>query len=278
MANYQITVLEIGKKTVGGDFYFGDFVPTEQTFPNPFSMTLLRGEGKNILIDTGVDMNDPVKQGIIPAAGLGNVHGPEEVLATVGLTCADIDAVILTHAHFDHAGALDCYPNATFYLQRKELEGWQMIAKHPKYTALHIFSMDMNDVPRLEALEKAGRLVLLDGDVKDLFPGISVIDMGRGHSFALQMVLIDTEKGQFLHASDACNRPENLTGTEVFPFYLPNLKFGVGGALDVVFGYDRILELVNGDISRIIMTHDDARRDRCPWTTSELGLTIFEIC
>ncbi|MCD8240811.1 MAG: MBL fold metallo-hydrolase [Oscillospiraceae bacterium] len=277
MQTYHITVLEIGGKTVGGDFYFGDFVPAEQPFPNPFSMTLLQGGGRNILIDSGINTDDPGKQALVEAMGLGNAHSPREILATVGLSCADIAEVILTNAHADQASGLDCYPNATFYLQREELVGWQMLAQHPNYTGLGLFSMDMSDVSRLEALERAGRLVLLDGDAEP-YPGIHIINIGSGHSFALQMVLVDTEKGRFLHVGDACNRPENLTGTEAFPFYLPNTKFAVGATIDIVRGYDRILELVSGDIGRLIMTHDDSRRDRFPWKKSELDLTIFEIC
>lgn len=273
-AEYKITVLEIGTKTVGGDFYFGDFMPVEKQFPNPFSMTLLQGNGKNILIDTGIDNSDSVKQGIITAAGVGNVHHPSEILETVGLSCEDINAVILTHAHFDHAGAIDCYPNAQFYLQRTELEGWKDLAAHPKYTGLHIFCMDMADIARLEALGE--RLTLLDGDA-EIFPGVRAVYIGAGHSFGGQMVLVDTAKGQFLHTGDACNRPENLTGTETFPFYLPNTKFGVGATIDVVRGYDKILSLVDGELGRLIMTHDDSRRERFPWHKSKLDLTVFEI-
>ena len=239
---------------------------------------LLQGEGKTILIDCGIDLSDPTKAAIFGACGAQNGHGPVEVLATVGVKPEEVDAVILTHAHFDHASGIDCFPNAQFYLQRKELEGWQDIRNHPKYAALPFFCMDMTDVERLEKLEKAGRLTLLDGDVENLFPGISVYSVGFGHSFDLQMVMVDTEKGKFLHTGDACNRPENLLGTESFPFYLPNTEFAVGPALNIVRGFDRIMELVHGDVTHLIMTHDDTRRDLFPWHKSELGLSIFEIC
>ena len=269
MASYKITVLEIGMKTVDGAFYFGDFMPVEREFPNPFSMTLLQGEGMTILIDCGIDASDPVKQGIIQAAGVGNVHGPAEVLATVGVKPEDVDAVILTHAHFDHAGGLDCFPNAQFYLQRAELNGWQMAASRTKYASLHIFCMDLNDIKRLERLEAEHRLTLLDGDA-DLFTGVRAVNVGGGHSFGSQMVLVETDSGRFLHTGDACNRPENLTGTETFPFYLPNTKFGVGAVSDILKGYDTILKLVDGDLKKLIMTHDDTRRQnypntRAPW-------------
>lgn len=278
MAEYKITVLEIGGvPVVPGEFYFGGLIENDKTYFNPFSMTLLQSSRLNILIDSGIDTEDETKRAIIEGAGAENVHSPAEVLATVGLSCADIDAVILTHAHFDHASGLNCYPNAIFYLQRRELEGWRAVAAQPKYTALHCMCMDMTDLARFAALEKAGRLVLLGGDAENLFPGISIKQAAFGHSFASQIVLIETAQGRFIHVGDVANRPENLTGTEEFPFYVPNTKFAVGSAADTARDYDRILDWA-GDIGHILMTHDASRRDRFPWHKSELGLGVFEIC
>jgi glyoxylase-like metal-dependent hydrolase (beta-lactamase superfamily II) len=56
------------------------------TFPNT---VLLRGE-KTIVVDPGLPLqNEPVVR----------------ALAARGLSAADVDLVVLTHAHFDHAGA-----------------------------------------------------------------------------------------------------------------------------------------------------------------------------
>jgi Metal-dependent hydrolases of the beta-lactamase superfamily I len=32
--------------------------------------------------------------------------------------------VFITHAHFDHMGGTDDFPNATFYVQERELSKW----------------------------------------------------------------------------------------------------------------------------------------------------------
>ena len=280
MAHYRITVLEIGYgENIPASFYLGDFADPELTFPvHPFSMTLVQGEGRNILIDTGINTEDPVKQGIIAAAGIGHTRSPREVLETVGLKPEDIDTVILTHAHFDHAGALECYPNATFYIQRRELAGWNEFLMDGKLQSIGIFSMDPGDVKRLNALKEEGRLKLLEGDVVDLFPGITIKAAGFGHSFGLQMVLIETDDGLFVHVGDVANRPENLTGTDAFPFYLPNTKFGVGSPYYTVADYDRLMQWTVGKTDRVIMTHDGSRRERYPESVGPLELGIYRIC
>lgn len=280
MARYSVTVLEIGYgENVPQSFYLGDFADPDVICPvHPFSMTLLQGEGKNILIDTGIDMDDPVKQEIIAGAGIGHTHTPREILATVDITPEEIDAVILTHAHFDHAGALDCYPNATFYLQNREYLGWTEYVSDPRLSTIGIFSMDPNDVKRLHKLNEEGRLVLLDGDTQDLFPGISVMAAAFGHTFGMQMVLIESDDMFFVHAGDVANIPENLFGTEAHPYFIPNVKFGVGSPYYTIADYERLLKWSLGKIDKIIMTHDGTRRERYPDCIGPLGLGIFRLC
>lgn len=279
MAHYKITVLEVGYvEKFPADFTFDGFHLSGEYICCPFSMVLLQGEGKNILVDCGINLRDPVKQEIFKAAGGVNGHSPDEVLAEVGLTPSEIDAVILTHMHWDHAGGASCYPNAVFYLQREELEGWSEISDNPAYSALHFLSMDLNDLNTMKSLLKEDRLILLDGERDDLFPGISIRVSRFAHSFAQQMVYIENDTGLFLAVGDTCNRPENLLGTETYPFFLPNTKFAVGGTANAVRDYTRIMQWVNGDVSRVIMTHDGTRREHFNERKTPLGLSVFEVC
>ncbi len=42
-------------------------------------------------------------------------------LATLGVSTSDISHVALSHLHYDHAGGVEFFPEATFYVQREEL-------------------------------------------------------------------------------------------------------------------------------------------------------------
>src|SRR5256885_3085504 len=47
---------------------------------------------------------------------------PAELLARSGAGPEDVDAILVTHAHFDHLGNVAAFPNAIVYIQRRELE------------------------------------------------------------------------------------------------------------------------------------------------------------
>ena len=279
MTHYKIRVLEVGYvEQYPADFCFDGYYLAGETIFSPFSMTLLQGGGKNILVDSGIDLRNPAKQEIFSMAGAANGHAPDEVLGTVGLTPEDIDAVIMTHLHWDHASGAACYPKAVFYLQREELERWEEASQKPAWSAFSLLSMDFRDLDVFRSLKDQGRLVLLDGETDGLFPGISIRVSRFAHSFASQMVLVWSGADVFVVAGDVCNRPENLLGTADCPFFLPNPKFSVGGAANTVRDYERILDWAGGDADRVVMTHDGTRHGRFPETTTALGLSVYEIC
>ena len=94
------------------------------------------GDGKNILIDTGLALA-PAGTEIIQedslGRGLGLRYGQSviEQLATLGVQPEDVDLLISTHYDEDHAGNLGAFPRAQIVVQRLLHE--VAIAGHPRF-------------------------------------------------------------------------------------------------------------------------------------------------
>jgi glyoxylase-like metal-dependent hydrolase (beta-lactamase superfamily II) len=154
---------------------------------------LVRGGGRNILVDSGFYRDDLVKRWK-PA---GFVR-PDEAVARAGVRAEDITDVIITHAHWDHAGGTDLFPKARIWIQKDEYEYYSARAGKAGVT-----------VEDMAALKNAGkRLHLIDGD-QEILPGIRVYTGGR-HTFASQYVSVTTKDGPVVLASDNVYLYENL--------------------------------------------------------------------
>ncbi len=88
-----------------------------------FHCYLLRDAvGRTVLVDTGIGPEDSAASGWAPVPG---VLGAE--LSRVGVTAEQIDAVVITHLHSDHAsgaviGGVPVFPNARHLFQRAEID------------------------------------------------------------------------------------------------------------------------------------------------------------
>ncbi|MCK4575607.1 MBL fold metallo-hydrolase [candidate division WOR-3 bacterium] len=149
---------------------------------------LIKHPEKNILIDTGIGNKfDEKLKGIY---GVDKSENLEDSLKKYGLKTTDIDTVIITHLHFDHAGGntyltaegetVPKFPNATYIVQKKEWEG--AINPNPRSKASYL---EENFMP----LEYHNQLRLIDGDV-EIFPYITCIRTG-GHTEGHQIVIIE---------------------------------------------------------------------------------------
>lgn len=255
--DYKVDVLIFGTAGLPADWvYNGKHMQGEMT-SNSFGVTALRKDGKTILIDTGSNMNDSGKRATFEMLQAGDTMDDIlDALALADILPEDVTDVVLTHAHMDHIGALELFPNAHFYIQRAELEAWEDIASNPKMAPMLMPAVaDENDLKRARALVDEGRMTLLDGDVEELLPGIDVVAMNNCHSVRDQLVVVHTPDGDYVDVGDLATRKTQIMGIPgVANHYLWQSECA-GSEYQTMMAYPLIMELANNDISHVIMRH-----------------------
>jgi glyoxylase-like metal-dependent hydrolase (beta-lactamase superfamily II) len=120
MATYSIWVLEYAcvPTAAAGAIVYGDYDKPPRNLP--YAYILLRGPGVVAMVDVGYNAAAYGDE-MADRFGVRGWRPPSAVLAEADPRPEDVGHVILTHAHFDHAGNTDAFPNAVFYMQEREL-------------------------------------------------------------------------------------------------------------------------------------------------------------
>ena len=167
-------------------------------------------------------------------------------LKALGLTTRDIDAVVLSHLHFDHGGgctkldrtgnAIPTFPKATYMVQRACWE--EAISPNERYKS----SFYQDD---FRPLEEKGQLKLLDGDT-EIIPGVT-IQFASGPSIGHQIVLVERGSEKIAYVSDLVPTPYHLPQPHIPAIdELPNetlnrkrevLNMIIDGGWVIVFGH-----------------------------------------
>jgi methylmalonyl-CoA epimerase len=202
LGNLELISLSDGFFRLDGGAMFG-VVPRvlweRQTVPDERNRILLamrplvvRG-ARTMIIDAGVGDKE-VTAGdakFVEQYAFARDRNLDHSLAAAGLTPEDIDIVLATHLHFDHAGGFTMrdrsgrvrprFPRAQYIVRRGEWED----ATHPHERNRASYFAD-NYVP----LADAGVLQLVDED-RTIMPGVRVRRTG-GHTMHHQMVVIES--------------------------------------------------------------------------------------
>lgn len=157
------------------------------------NLFVLKAHGKVILFDAG--LGDTLGKREKTIYGTSGVSLMDEGLVSLGLAPDDIDCVILSHLHTDHAGGavrlegntfVPRFPNAEYIASRTEYG--QAVAPNERTTAVYV-------PERYQALKDSGRLKLIGslqestGTRIELLEGIQAVFTG-GHTpghFALEV-------------------------------------------------------------------------------------------
>jgi glyoxylase-like metal-dependent hydrolase (beta-lactamase superfamily II) len=152
---------------------------------------LTQGE-HTVVVDTGFRHPDILRRLGDNACGIEAPHQRlEQQLALHGVKPADVNYVLHTHLHIDHAGQTDLFPMETgVVVNRRELEYAVSGLSGPSYPPEDIKHM-------IDRLHTRGALWLLDLETtggETILPGLRCVVAG-GHTEGSMLVLADTEGG-----------------------------------------------------------------------------------
>lgn len=239
------------------NFYGGDL--HDAPMPMSYFTWLIRDAAGDVVVDTGFSPETARRR-----PGRELLVDQVEVLERLGVRPATVRDVVLTHLHFDHAGVLDRFPRARFWIQEAEMAFWT-----GRYAARAGFqhSIEPEDVVAAVRLNFEHRLVFVSGEA-EVAPGITLHQVG-GHSPGLQAVRVKTPAGPVVLASDAVHYYENLEQDR--PFSTIHSLAGMYAA------FDRVRALAgNGGV--IVPGHDPAVLERFEAVPGLEGIAVRLRC
>ncbi len=237
----EVIVVRYGtRQTTKSECYynFGAYREPDAAMTMDYFFWIFRSAEQTIVIDTGFSPEAAVARKRQP------VVAPADALTRLGIDPKDVKLLVLTHAHYDHAGNLGLYPNAKVVMSRKEFEFWGTdMGKRPQY-GHHI---DPLDIERIQALHREGRITLLDTPQNTLIPGIELYELG-GHTPGQMAVVVEMPEGPVILASDAIHYYDELEQDRPFAV--------LDSLADMYRGYERIREWLQRPGAVVIPGHD----------------------
>ena len=211
--------------------------PPDEKADLPFAMCVAQRGDYVVMLDAGYVNAERGKE-----FGVGDWTEYAGLLAEVGLRPDAVDYVTLSHLHWDHAGGTSRFPNAKFLVQRRELEYAAGALPHNSAAKSAVVA---EDVLALVELNWQGRVLLVDGDVESVVPGVDAY-LTPGHTAGTMTACLDTVKGRVCYSSDAVYTYRNFD--EDIPL---GLALDAGEAVE---SYKKIRRILDG--GRLIPGHE----------------------
>lgn len=186
---------------------------------------LIRYVDRNVLVDVGIGTKWSDKERQIYKIDRQD-PGLDSQLGDQGLEASDIDDVILTHLHFDHAGGLSrrdtesgdivpTFPEATHWVQKRNWSWAQNPSPRDEgsYRSRDFEFLGREDAPELRLIEGTDQIM----------PGVDVFPC-NGHTFGMQVVRIETDVRTYLYTADLIPTTTHMRDPYVMGYDLQPLE------------------------------------------------------
>jgi glyoxylase-like metal-dependent hydrolase (beta-lactamase superfamily II) len=162
---------------------------------------VLKAPGKTILVDAGFYRPEHSKR-----KDVADFVRPDKALEKLEIKPEEVTDIIISHMHWDHADGVDLFPKAQIWIQKAEYDDSAGAVKNAAASADRFRPAHYH---ALVKLNQDGRVHMVDGDAREIIPGLTVYTGGK-HTVESQYVGVNTRAGLMIIASDNLYLYENL--------------------------------------------------------------------
>lgn len=167
-------------------------------------------------------------------------------LGKLGYEPDDVDYVVISHLHEDHAGCLEYFTKSKILVSDREFTN---VMKQ------YCLNGDMGayirkDIEQWLKADLHWELIDDDAEEYELLDGIKILNFGPGHTYGMMGLLVELPgTGNYIIASDTCNTSQNYG----YPIRYPGQAYDSIGFYKTVKRIHKLAEKYN---AQVLFSHD----------------------
>jgi glyoxylase-like metal-dependent hydrolase (beta-lactamase superfamily II) len=275
MADYSIWVVEYARvnEFARGLLLYGQW--NTGTTIAPYCYAVLKSDDHLAVIDSGYNHTE-FGEVLAESYGVSDWQPPEVVLGHLGLDPADVDTLVLTHNHFDHAGGVEFFPNARVYFQEREISKYLWAVGLPDRMQWLTSATDPDLMIWLVNRMKQGKLTLLSEET-EIIPGVRCLPAHDTHTAGSQYVTVENERdGKWVFAGDNAYVYENFTGANGDGRFTP-IGLVFGSVERCILTMEEMWQHAGQEPTRIVPFHEQNIWTRFPSRQFDDTLHVAEL-